>query len=68
VRHRWNSSRRGCLFSSDWWGALPIESDFEIDKISDSRIEGRSLSAMSIDVKKCKAVKREWQSFTWIPK
>lgn len=44
------------------------ESEFEIDRISDSRIEGRSLSPSSFDVKKCKPGKKEWQSFTWIPK
>jgi Trypsin-like peptidase domain len=45
-----------------------LESEFEIDKISESRIEGRSLNMPSIDVKKCKVTNSEWQSFTWIPK
>jgi hypothetical protein len=42
--------------------------DIEIDSFSESRIEGQSLSATSFDVKKCKPGKREWKSFTWIPK
>lgn len=45
-----------------------MESEFEIDKISESRIEGRALNTRSIDTKKCKATNREWQPFTWIPK
>ena len=44
------------------------ESEFEIDSMSDSRIEGQSLSPSSFDVKKCKPGKKEWQTFTWIPK
>jgi hypothetical protein len=45
-----------------------LENDFEIDKISDSRIEGRALASKSFDAKKCKPGKLEWQPFTWIPK
>jgi hypothetical protein len=45
-----------------------FESEFEIDKLTDSRIEGRAFDSTSIDVKKCKAGKREWHSFVWIPK
>ncbi len=44
------------------------EPEFEIDSISDSRIEGRSLSPSSFDARKCKPGKMEWVSFTWIPK
>jgi hypothetical protein len=44
------------------------EIDFEIDKLSDSRIEGQALAPTSFDVKKCQADKSEWKPFTWIPK
>ena len=45
-----------------------VEVQFEIDKITESRIEGRALSSNSFDAKKCKPGKLEWQPFTWIPK
>ena len=44
------------------------EFDFEIDKVSDSRIEGQGLGPTSFDAKKCQADKTEWKTFTWIPK
>jgi len=46
-----------------------LEGDFEIDKMSDARIEGRTYGSKSLDVKKCKQQgKPEWQSFVWILK
>jgi len=46
-----------------------LEGDFEIDKMSDARIEGRTYGSKSLDVKKCKQHgKPEWQSFVWILK
>jgi hypothetical protein len=45
-----------------------LESEFEIVKLTDSRIEGRAFDSASIDVKKCKPGKMEWHSFVWIPK
>lgn len=45
-----------------------LEFDVEIDKISDSRIEGRTRGYKSFDAKKCKPGKLEWMPFTWIPK
>lgn len=44
------------------------EFDFEIDKLSDSRIEGQGLGATSFDARKCRPGKLEWKPFTWIPK
>jgi hypothetical protein len=45
-----------------------VEVQFEIDKITETRIEGRAMRWTSFDVKKCKPGKLEWQPFTWIPK
>jgi hypothetical protein len=45
-----------------------LEFEFEIDTITDSRIEGRGLGFTSFDAKKCKPGKMEWKKFTWIPK
>ena len=45
-----------------------LEFDFEIDTITDSRIEGRGMGFTSFDAKKCKPGKMEWKTFTWIPK
>jgi hypothetical protein len=45
-----------------------VEVQFEIDKISETRIEGRGMRSTSFDAKKCKPGKLEWQPFTWIPK
>lgn len=44
------------------------ESEIEIERMSDSRIEGRSLIPTSFDAKKCKSGKMTWQPFVWIPK
>jgi hypothetical protein len=44
------------------------EYEFEIDRLSDSRIEGQAKGSSSYDAKKCKAGKLEWKPFTWIPK
>src|SRR5713226_2147588 len=45
-----------------------LEFDFEIDSLTDSRIEGRGMVFTSFDAKKCKPGKMEWKTFTWIPK
>jgi len=45
-----------------------MEADIEIDKISDTRIEGRAMNFKSINVRKCQAEKPTWESFAWIPK
>lgn len=45
-----------------------VETEFEINKLADSRIEGRSLGSKTFDAKKCQAGEMEWQSFVWIPK
>lgn len=45
-----------------------VEMQLEIDKLAETRIEGRSMRAKSFDAKKCKPGELEWQSFTWIPK
>lgn len=44
------------------------EADFEIDKLSDSRIEGQGSDWSSFDVKKCQPLKPVRKPFTWIPK
>jgi hypothetical protein len=55
------------------WGVQNVkwcntETKFEIDKLTETRIEGRSIRAKLVDVKKCKPNEMGWQSFTWIPK
>ncbi len=45
-----------------------IESQIEIDKIQDTRIEGRSLNTLAVNLKKCEPEKQQWDSFVWIPK
>jgi hypothetical protein len=45
-----------------------LEYDFEIDMLTDSRIEGRGMGFTTFDAKKCKPGKMELKTFTWIPK
>jgi trypsin-like peptidase len=61
----WTTGQRMGTENVNW---CILEIEFEIDKVSDSRIEGRSLSSTSVDAKKCKPGKMEWKPFTWIPK
>ena len=51
--------------STKWCHA---ELDMEIDKLSDSRIEGMSPYAPSFNVEKCQPENVQMQPFTWIPK
>jgi hypothetical protein len=44
------------------------ETDMEVDKVSDSRIEGKSLAWQSINVRNCSIVKPELRPFVFIPK
>jgi hypothetical protein len=61
----WTTGQRIGTENVNW---CTVEVEFEIDKISETRIEGRALRAKSFDAKKCKPGKLEWQPFTWIPK
>ena len=61
----WTTGQRMGTENVNW---CTREVQFEIDRITETRIEGRSLSSKSFDAKKCKPGKLEWQSFTWIPK
>lgn len=45
-----------------------VELGMEIDMVSESRIEGKSPTWKSFDVKKCQPEGIEMKSFTWIPK
>ncbi len=45
-----------------------METDFEIDKLSDSRIEGVAMAWPSFNVGKCQAERLEKRPFVWIPK
>jgi len=45
-----------------------IEGDAEIDKVSETRIEGNALGWNSIDAKKCEPEHPETKPFVWIPK
>jgi hypothetical protein len=61
----WKTGQRVGTANVNW---CRTEFDFEIDMISDSRIEGRGQGATSFDAKKCQPGKLEWKPFTWIPK
>jgi hypothetical protein len=61
----WTTGQRIGTENVNW---CSMEAQYEIDKITDTRIEGRSLSPKSFDAKKCKPGKAEWKAFTWIPK
>lgn len=45
-----------------------VKGDIEIDKVSASRIQGRSQLPTSFNQKKCQPENLEWKPFTWIPK
>ena len=45
-----------------------IETDIEIDKLSDSRIEGVGMAWKSVNLGKCQIEKPEKKPFVWIPK
>jgi hypothetical protein len=45
-----------------------IETEIEIDKLSDSRIEGKAMAWQSTNVKKCEPEHVELRQFVWIPK
>lgn len=61
----WTTGQRMGTENVNW---CAVEVEFEIDKITDTRIEGRAMRAKSFDAKKCKPGKLEWQPFSWIPK
>jgi hypothetical protein len=61
----WTTGQRIGTENVNW---CTMEAQYEIDKITETRIEGRGLGWKSFDAKKCKPGQREWQSFTWIPK
>jgi hypothetical protein len=61
----WTTGQRIGTENVNW---CSMEAQYEIDKITETRIEGRSLSPTSFDAKKCKPGKAEWKPFTWIPK
>jgi hypothetical protein len=62
----WTTGQRMGTENVNW---CTVEVQFEIDKITETRIEGRSLSSSLFDAKKCKSGgKMGWKRFTWIPK
>jgi len=61
----WKTGQQTGTENVNW---CTVEVQFEIDKITETRIEGRAMRAKSFDVKKCKPGELEWQPFTWIPK
>jgi len=71
---RWVGKVRSLLpYEYKTWGVesvkwCTVEVQFEIDKLTEIRIEGRGMRAKSFDAKKCNTGQLEWQSFTWIPK
>jgi hypothetical protein len=61
----WTTGQRMGTENVNW---CVVETEVEIDKITETRIEGRATRPKSFDAKKCKPGKFEWQPFTWIPK
>jgi hypothetical protein len=61
----WRTSQQMGTHNVNW---CVMELQFEIDKISDSRIEGRAIHSKSFDAKKCKPGPMALQTFVWIPK
>jgi len=44
------------------------ETEVEIDVVTESRIEGKSQVAPTVNLKACEPEHLEWKPFTWIPK
>ncbi len=61
----WKTGQRVGTPNVSW---CRLELDAEIDKISDTRIEGHTQNFTSFDAKKCKPEKPEWKTFSLIPK
>ena len=61
----WKTGQRMGTENVKW---CTFEHDIEIEKMTESRIEGRSMSFSTFDEKKCQPGKMEWRSFVWIPK
>ena len=61
----WRTGQRVGTENVNW---CKFELEYEIDKISDTRIEGKSQGFNSVDAKKCHGGKLEWKDFAWIPK
>ena len=72
----WRGETRGnlpCTYQDTWTGQQAVkwcrgEYDFEIDKFSDTRIEGKGARWDSYDCRKCTAKGVRLEPFTWIPK
>jgi hypothetical protein len=73
---RWRGKGRTylpCEYKEAWTGRLVVkwcslESDMEIDLLSESRIEGFSQGWDKFDCRKCEPKNRKQRPFTWIPK
>jgi hypothetical protein len=61
----WKTGQRVGTENFNWFR---FEAEFEIDKVSGSRIEGQGKAFGAVDAKKCQGQKPEWKSFTWIPR
>jgi hypothetical protein len=61
----WKTGQRVGTANMNW---CRVEVDIEINKLTDSRIEGQAHNFTSFDAKKCQPGKLEWKPFTWIPK
>src|SRR5262249_47574365 len=62
-----------CQYQDYWTGAPSIkwcrvDSEMEIDLLSESRIEGFSQSSEKFDCRKCESKNIQQERFTWIPK
>jgi len=55
-------------FARNYTNWCSIDSDIEIDLMSDKRIEGISTTSEKFNCMKCEPEKAERKPFTWIPK
>jgi hypothetical protein len=73
---RWRGKSRTflpCQYNDSWTGQsrvnwCRIETDCEVDRMSDTRIEGISLKWEKFDCRKCQPKESTQMPFTWIPK
>ena len=45
-----------------------LEEEIEVDKVTESRIEGKTLQWQSVNLRTCQPEHLQWKPFTWIPK
>jgi len=73
---RWRGKARAflpCQYNDSWTGQsivnwCKVETNFEVDRLSDTRIEGVSENWEKVDCRKCQPKESKKMQFAWIPK